>query len=125
LCSPFASSPRLTDCPPTPGGIFKVEMKFPDDYPNSPPSMRVRPGFFGGVSFGAAFLTPPQFLSKFWHPNVYDDGGVCISILHTPDPMSGERFVSPPLSPRLPSAADFRDTAMTSVGDQSKRSSQS
>lgn len=55
---------------PYEGGIFKVEMKFPDDYPNSPPTMK--------------------FLSPFWHPNVYDDGNVCISILHTPDPMSGE-----------------------------------
>eukprot|EP01119_Soliformovum_irregulare_P012633 TRINITY_DN3295_c0_g1_i1.p1 TRINITY_DN3295_c0_g1~~TRINITY_DN3295_c0_g1_i1.p1 ORF type:complete len:166 (+),score=49.10 TRINITY_DN3295_c0_g1_i1:215-712(+) len=43
-------------------------MTFPDDYPNSPPKLR--------------------FVSEFWHPNVYPDGGVCISILHTPDPMN-------------------------------------
>lgn len=29
-----------------------------------------------------------RFLSDFWHPNVYKDGKVCISILHTPDPMN-------------------------------------
>eukprot|EP01117_Protostelium_nocturnum_P019661 TRINITY_DN857_c0_g2_i1.p1 TRINITY_DN857_c0_g2~~TRINITY_DN857_c0_g2_i1.p1 ORF type:complete len:218 (-),score=77.66 TRINITY_DN857_c0_g2_i1:165-818(-) len=52
------------------GGIFKAEMNFPEDYPNSPPKMK--------------------FLSDFWHPNIYPDGGVCISILHTPDPMNPE-----------------------------------
>nr|GFD17856.1 ubiquitin-conjugating enzyme E2 7 [Tanacetum cinerariifolium] len=25
-----------------------------------------------------------QFTSEFWHPNVYPDGKVCISILHPP-----------------------------------------
>jgi len=24
------------------------------------------------------------FLSKMWHPNIYPDGKVCISILHAP-----------------------------------------
>ncbi|PRP83982.1 hypothetical protein PROFUN_08666 [Planoprotostelium fungivorum] len=49
-------------------GIFKAEMNFPEDYPNAPPSMK--------------------FISEFWHPNIYPDGRVCISILHTPDPMN-------------------------------------
>lgn len=56
------------DGTPYEGGIFKSEMTFPDDYPNSPPKLKV--------------------LSQFWHPNVYPDGNVCISILHTPDPMN-------------------------------------
>ena len=43
-------------------GIFHLEMIFPDDYPQNPPSLR--------------------FLSQFWHPNVFPDGKVCISILH-------------------------------------------
>jgi len=53
-------------------GYFKAHMKFPDDYPYSPPSVR--------------------FLTKMWHPNVYENGEVCISILHPPvdDPQSGE-----------------------------------
>jgi len=53
-------------------GIFQMLMKFPQDYPMSPPSV--------------------SFLSDFWHPNVYADGKVCISILHPPgiDEMSGE-----------------------------------
>uniref|UniRef100_A0A8C4WZ71 Cell division cycle 34 n=1 Tax=Eptatretus burgeri TaxID=7764 RepID=A0A8C4WZ71_EPTBU len=54
------------------GGYFKAQMTFPQDYPYSPPSFR--------------------FLTKMWHPNVYENGDVCISILHPPtdDPQSGE-----------------------------------
>ncbi|XP_060584465.1 ubiquitin-conjugating enzyme E2 R2-like, partial [Ruditapes philippinarum] len=54
------------------GGYFKAAMKFPSDYPYSPPSVK--------------------FLTKMWHPNVYENGDVCISILHPPidDPQSGE-----------------------------------
>jgi len=50
------------------GGIFKALMNFPEEYPNAPPKMK--------------------FISDMWHPNVYPDGGVCISILHVPDPMN-------------------------------------
>merc|ERR1712122_447791 len=54
------------------GGYFKAEMSFPNDYPYSPPSFR--------------------FLTEMWHPNIYENGDVCISILHPPvdDPQSGE-----------------------------------
>lgn len=54
------------------GGYFKASMVFPMDYPYSPPSI--------------------SFVSKMFHPNIYDDGKVCISILHPPgdDPASGE-----------------------------------
>ena len=54
------------------GGLFSAVMSFPADYPNSPPSVR--------------------FTSEMWHPNVYPDGRVCISILHQPgdDPNSYE-----------------------------------
>ncbi|KAL5697789.1 E2 ubiquitin-conjugating enzyme [Ranunculus cassubicifolius] len=44
------------------GGFFNAVMEFPKNYPNSPPSVR--------------------FTSDMWHPNVYSDGKVCISILH-------------------------------------------
>ena len=43
-------------------GIFKGVLEFPDEYPNRPPKLR--------------------FIDGFFHPNIYDDGKVCISILH-------------------------------------------
>ncbi|URD79545.1 ras-related protein [Musa troglodytarum] len=46
------------------GGYFNALMSFPSNYPNSPPTVR--------------------FTSEMWHPNVYPDGRVCISILHPP-----------------------------------------
>lgn len=46
------------------GGIFKTHLHFPVTYPQQPPTMK--------------------FVSAFWHPNVYEDGRVCISILHPP-----------------------------------------
>uniref|UniRef100_A0A094ZS19 Ubiquitin-conjugating enzyme E2 R2 n=1 Tax=Schistosoma haematobium TaxID=6185 RepID=A0A094ZS19_SCHHA len=54
------------------GGYFKARLCFPDDYPYSPPTM--------------------HFLSRMYHPNIYENGEVCISILHSPgdDPQSGE-----------------------------------
>eukprot|EP00828_Plagiopyla_frontata_P009659 TRINITY_DN14999_c0_g1_i5.p2 TRINITY_DN14999_c0_g1~~TRINITY_DN14999_c0_g1_i5.p2 ORF type:complete len:136 (+),score=29.90 TRINITY_DN14999_c0_g1_i5:203-610(+) len=39
-------------------------MSFPDDFPNMPPVL--------------------QFKTDFFHPNIYPDGTVCISILHPP-----------------------------------------
>uniref|UniRef100_A0A8D2LMN9 Ubiquitin conjugating enzyme E2 R2 n=1 Tax=Varanus komodoensis TaxID=61221 RepID=A0A8D2LMN9_VARKO len=50
----------------------QAHIKFPMDYPYSPPTFR--------------------FLTKMWHPNIYENGDVCISILHPPvdDPQSGE-----------------------------------
>ena len=58
---------------PYSGGIFPAELKFPRDYPLSPPTMR--------------------FITEVWHPNVYSNGMVCISILHAPgdDPMHYEQ----------------------------------
>ncbi|KAI9375779.1 ubiquitin-conjugating enzyme/RWD-like protein [Aspergillus egyptiacus] len=54
------------------GGYFKAAMKFPKNYPYSPPEFR--------------------FLRPLYHPNIYPDGKLCISILHSPgeDEMSGE-----------------------------------
>eukprot|EP01117_Protostelium_nocturnum_P019691 TRINITY_DN859_c2_g1_i1.p1 TRINITY_DN859_c2_g1~~TRINITY_DN859_c2_g1_i1.p1 ORF type:complete len:169 (+),score=52.08 TRINITY_DN859_c2_g1_i1:200-706(+) len=46
------------------GGFFKASLIFPPQYPNLPPRMK--------------------FLSEMWHPNVYENGDVCISILHAP-----------------------------------------
>jgi len=46
------------------GGFFKARLSFPSEFPLLPPKMR--------------FLTP------MWHPNIYPDGVVCVSILHAP-----------------------------------------
>ena len=54
------------------GGYFRARMTFTTNYPYSPPDFR--------------------FERPLWHPNVYPDGRLCISILHAPgeDVMSGE-----------------------------------
>ncbi|KAL4400927.1 ubiquitin conjugating enzyme Ubc7/UbcP3 [Malassezia pachydermatis] len=50
------------DDTPYEGGVFSARLSFPPTYPLEPPKMR---------------FDPPLF-----HPNVYPDGLVCISILH-------------------------------------------
>jgi len=54
------------------GGYFLANMVFPTNYPFSPPDFK--------------------FKHPLFHPNVYPDGRLCISILHQPgeDEMSGE-----------------------------------
>ena len=54
------------------GGYFLAKMTFPSNYPYNPPSF--------------------QFTKPLYHPNIYADGNLCISILHAPgdDEMSGE-----------------------------------
>ncbi|KAI5959874.1 CDC34 [Candida pseudojiufengensis] len=53
------------------GGYFKGQMRFPQDFPFSPPSFRFTPAIY--------------------HPNIYRDGRLCISILHQGgDPTSDE-----------------------------------
>ena len=46
------------------GGFFKAILTFPKDFPQNPPEMK--------------------FITEMWHPNIYPDGKVCISILHPP-----------------------------------------
>ncbi|KAN0030528.1 hypothetical protein ACTA71_009168 [Dictyostelium dimigraforme] len=45
-------------------GVFTAVLTFPTDYPLNPPKMK--------------------FTSEMFHPNVYPNGEVCISILHPP-----------------------------------------
>jgi ubiquitin-conjugating enzyme E2 G1 len=47
------------------GGFFRARLTFPPEYPLLPPKMR--------------FETP------LFHPNIYPNGDVCISILHPPE----------------------------------------
>ena len=44
--------------------VFNAEIEFPKDYPLNPPTF--------------------VFKTKIFHPNIYEDGRVCISILHPP-----------------------------------------
>jgi ubiquitin-conjugating enzyme E2 G1 len=47
------------------GGFFRTRLSFPKEYPLMPPKMK--------------FETP------IFHPNIYENGDVCISILHPPE----------------------------------------
>ena len=62
--SPFEWEAVVLGPPDTPyaDGVFSATLSFPRDYPHNPPRM--------------------VFRSRMWHPNVYSNGTVCISILH-------------------------------------------
>jgi len=53
------------DCKYYGGGNFRCHLSFPHTYPHAPPEL--------------TFKTPIPF-----HPNIYPDGRLCISILHPP-----------------------------------------
>ena len=46
------------------GSVMRTLLTFPNDYPLNPPDM--------------------IFQTKMWHPNIFKNGKVCISILHPP-----------------------------------------
>lgn len=56
------------------GGMFKCMILFPKTYPNNPPQFK--------------FITP------LFHPNIYPDGKVCISILHEGEDVYGYESIS-------------------------------
>lgn len=79
------------------GGFFRARMSFKEDYPFSPP------GKHFPFSTNQAYIPTPyttdttsnsdfKFIRPLYHPNVYPDGRLCISILHPPgdDEVSGE-----------------------------------
>ena len=56
------------------GGIFKCQLEFTKDYPNKPPIFK--------------------FTDSLFHPNIYPDGKVCISILHEGEDIYGYEHIS-------------------------------
>ena len=56
----FLTSVRVSDTIYE-GARFRLTLKFSEDYPSSPPSVR--------------------FISKIYHPNVYGDGDICLNVL--------------------------------------------
>ena len=54
---------------PYEGGIYHGLITFPSSYPDKPPIVK--------------------FISKMFHPNVHEDGKVCISILHEGSDVTG------------------------------------
>lgn len=51
------------DDTPWEGGTFRLTLNFTEDYPNKPPVVK--------------------FVSRLFHPNVYNDGGICLDILQS------------------------------------------
>jgi ubiquitin-conjugating enzyme E2 G1 len=56
------------------GAIIKCYLEFPKEYPNKPPKFR--------------------FTDNLFHPNIYPDGNVCISILHEGEDIYGYEHIS-------------------------------
>jgi len=54
---------------PYEGGVYNGSITFPPSYPEQPPVVK--------------------FISKMFHPNVHEDGKVCISILHEGNDVTG------------------------------------
>ncbi|KAI5296569.1 Ubiquitin-conjugating enzyme 13 [Ascosphaera acerosa] len=57
---------------PYEGGVFKLELFLPDDYPMTPPKIR--------------------FLTKIYHPNIDRLGRICLDVLKSASPQSLTKY---------------------------------
>ena len=55
-------------------GVYNGKLIIPKEYPHRPPEVK--------------------FISKLFHPNVYDDGKLCMSILHEGEDIYGYEHIS-------------------------------
>ena len=66
------------------GGLFKLEVTFPDEYPTKPPkcTSMASPPKSHEIDTRTNAIHPGKFVPPLFHPNVYPSGTVCLSILN-------------------------------------------
>ena len=69
------------------GGLFKLEVIFPEEYPSKPPKCALSPAQPSPPNprlpnTNIQFVRLGKFTPPLFHPNVYPSGTVCLSILN-------------------------------------------
>ncbi|KAF1960166.1 ubiquitin-conjugating enzyme [Byssothecium circinans] len=64
------------------GGLFKLEVAFPDEYPTKPPKCKPSHLKTTQTQERNPHMSTGKFTPPLFHPNVYPSGTVCLSILN-------------------------------------------